>query len=126
MANAYAFDLKCMLAVQVKLSSAAVPDEKQTDTIVIGPPFYLELHLGGGLRRLSSSAHLYPCNFLTSEGHMLLPPLLPLMLPPALRGWNSAWHCTIQCTGSMGCDMRSCMPLSCCHDVHYLIARVRA
>lgn len=32
---------------QVKLSSAAVPDEKANDTIVIGPPFYLELHLGG-------------------------------------------------------------------------------
>ena len=33
--------------VQVKLSSAAVPDEKASDTIVIGPPLYLELHLGG-------------------------------------------------------------------------------
>lgn len=33
--------------MQVKLSSAAVPDEKASDTIVIGPPFYLELHLGG-------------------------------------------------------------------------------
>lgn len=31
----------------MKLSSAAVPDEKANDTIVIGPPFYLELHLGG-------------------------------------------------------------------------------
>ncbi|KAK9836995.1 hypothetical protein WJX81_005375 [Elliptochloris bilobata] len=34
-------------AVEVKLSSAAVPDDKANDTIVIGPPFYLELHLGG-------------------------------------------------------------------------------
>ena len=31
--------------VTVKLSSAAVPDEKSDDTILIGPPFYLEVSL---------------------------------------------------------------------------------
>lgn len=30
-------------AVTVKLSSAAVPDQKTDDTILIGPPFYLEV-----------------------------------------------------------------------------------
>jgi hypothetical protein len=34
-------------AVTVKLSSAAVPDKESDDTILIGPPFYLELKLGG-------------------------------------------------------------------------------
>jgi hypothetical protein len=29
-------------AVTVKLSSAAVPDKESDDTILIGPPFYLE------------------------------------------------------------------------------------
>ena len=32
-------------AVTVKLSSAAVPDQKSDDTILIGPPFYLEVKL---------------------------------------------------------------------------------
>ena len=40
-------ELTVQKRAQVKLSSAAVPDEKANDTIVIGPPFYLELHLGG-------------------------------------------------------------------------------
>ena len=31
--------------VTVKLSSAAVPDDKSNDTILIGPPFYLEVAL---------------------------------------------------------------------------------
>lgn len=34
-------------AVQVYLSSAAKEDPKSDDTILIGPPFYLELKLGG-------------------------------------------------------------------------------
>ena len=34
-------------AVQVYLSSNAVPDPKSDDTILIGPPFFLELKLGG-------------------------------------------------------------------------------
>ena len=34
-------------AVQVYLSSNAVQDPKSDDTILIGPPFYLELKLGG-------------------------------------------------------------------------------
>jgi len=34
-------------AVTVKLSSAAVPDKESDDIILIGPPFYLELKLGG-------------------------------------------------------------------------------
>lgn len=34
-------------AVQVYLSSNAVPDEESDDTILIGPPFYLEVKLGG-------------------------------------------------------------------------------
>ena len=32
---------------QVRLSSAAVPDEKDDTTVVIGPPFYLEAKLAG-------------------------------------------------------------------------------
>lgn len=32
-------------AVTVKLSSAAIPDQKSDDTILIGPPFYLEVIL---------------------------------------------------------------------------------
>lgn len=34
-------------AVQVYLSSAAKQDPKSDDTILIGPPFYLELKLAG-------------------------------------------------------------------------------
>ena len=34
-------------AVQVYLSSAAKEDPKSDDTILIGPPFYLELKLAG-------------------------------------------------------------------------------
>lgn len=95
MANAYAFVLKCMLAAQVKLSSAAVPDEKQTDTIVIGPPFYLELHLGGGLRRLSSFAHLYPCSFMLMKGTCCCHRSFLLMLPGvAGLGFRMALHNT--------------------------------
>jgi len=45
--RAWHYKLEVCWWVQVKLSSAAVPDEKASDTIVIGPPFYLELHLGG-------------------------------------------------------------------------------
>lgn len=33
--------------MQVYLSSAAKEDPKSDDTILIGPPFYLELKLGG-------------------------------------------------------------------------------
>lgn len=34
-------------AVQVYLSSAAKQDPKSDDTILIGPPFFLELKIGG-------------------------------------------------------------------------------
>ncbi len=36
-----------ILSVQVRLSSAAVPDEKDDTTVVIGPPFYLSAKLFG-------------------------------------------------------------------------------
>lgn len=42
-------------AVTVKLSSAAVPDQKSDDTILIGPPFYLEVCY----RVFWSSAHSF-------------------------------------------------------------------
>ena len=47
---------KCIVSVvlslhahctQVRLSSAAVPDETDDTTVVIGPPFYLEAKLAG-------------------------------------------------------------------------------
>ena len=33
--------------LQVRLSSAAVPDEKDDTTVVIGPPFYLSAKVAG-------------------------------------------------------------------------------
>lgn len=33
-------------ALRIRLSSAAVPDEKDDDIILIGPPFYLDLKVG--------------------------------------------------------------------------------
>ncbi len=35
------------MCAQVRLSSAAVPDEKDDTTVVIGPPFYLEAKVAG-------------------------------------------------------------------------------
>ena len=100
--------LMCMLAAQVKLSSAAVPDEKQTDTIVIGPPFYLELHLGGGLRCLSSFAFWYPRSIMLMKGTyccyrsflLMLPGVAGLGLRIALHNTNAqeAWAAT--CVGA--------------------------
>ncbi len=37
----------CAHRAQVRLSSAAVPDESDDTTVVIGPPFYLEAKLAG-------------------------------------------------------------------------------
>lgn len=34
-------------AVQVRLTSSAVPDEKDDTTVVIGPPFYLSAKFAG-------------------------------------------------------------------------------
>lgn len=44
-------EIRCNLrlrgCMQVRLSSAAVPDEKDDTTVVIGPPFYLEAKFAG-------------------------------------------------------------------------------